>query len=239
MNQPKYRRVLIKISGEQLAGNRGYGIDPGFIDQVAKQLVGVEKETRAQIIIVTGGGNIMRGAAIANKGIDRATGDYMGMLATIINGAALTDLLEANGQPTRLLSRLEVDSIAEPYIRRRALRHLEKGRIVIVAGGMGNPFMTTDTAAVSAALELNCDLVIKPTKVDGVYDKDPVIHSDAKHLPTVDYLEAITNDQIRVMDNSAVSLAMDNSLPIIVLDLLGKNKIQRAILGESVGTLIG
>ena len=180
----------------------------------------------------------MRGASVANKGIDRATGDYMGMMATIINGAALTDLLESNNQPTRLLSRLEVDSIAEPYIRRRALRHLEKGRIVIVAGGMGNPFMTTDTAAVSAALELNCDLVIKPTKVDGVYDSDPVSNSEARHLPRVDYLRAISDEKITVMDNSAVSLAMDNHLPIIVLDLLGDRKIQRAIEGEAVGTLI-
>ncbi|MCC2631912.1 MAG: pyrH [Patescibacteria group bacterium] len=233
-----YKRVLLKLSGEQFSGSREHGIDPEFLGRLALELKDVLDSTKVQLAIVVGGGNFMRGASIANHGIERATGDYMGMLATVINGMAMVDVLEQNGQPARLQTRLRIDSVAEPYIRRRAIRHMEKGRVVLIAGGTGNPYVTTDTAAVSAALELDCDLVLKATKVDGVYDKDPVAHKDAVKKDSLSFSETLINSQIKVMDNAAISLAMDNGLPIAVFDLLTHGNIRRIIQGEPVGTII-
>ncbi len=232
------KRVLLKLSGEQFAGTRENGIDADFISSLANQLIEVIKATNVQLVIVVGAGNFMRGAAIAGEKIERSTGDYMGMLATIINGMALVDVLEHYGQPARLQSRLRADSVAEGYIRRRALRHLEKGRVVIVAGGTGNPYVTTDTAAVMTGLELDCDMVLKSTKVDGVYNKDPHLHHDAQKLQHITYHEALRNDDVKVMDNAAISMAMDHDMPIVVFDLLGDRNIQRIIQGEKIGTLV-
>lgn len=233
----KFKRVLLKLSGEQFAGTREHGIDPNFVNNLAKELKEVIAQTNAQIAIVVGGGNFMRGASVANEGVERATGDYMGMLATVMNGMALVDTLEANGQPARLLSKLRVEGVAEPYIRRRALRHMEKGRVVIVAGGTGNPYFTTDTAAVNAALELNCDVTLKATKVDGVYDKDPVEHADAKKYDALSHSDALQNPEVKVMDNAAISLAMDNKLPIVVFGLEPGNLL-KVIQGEDIGTSV-
>jgi uridylate kinase len=233
-------RILLKLSGEQFAGKKEFGIDTDFISNLAQELREVVSKTKTQIIIVVGGGNFLRGAALSQneKMIERATADYMGMLATLINGMALVDVLEYHGQPARLQTRIQANSVAEPYIRRRALRHLEKGRVVIVAGGTGNPYVTTDTAAVSAALELDCDIVLKATKVDAVYTKDPKKFKDAKKIPKLSYLEAVQNSNIKVMDNAALSLAMDNKLPIRVFDLLKKGNIKDIVKGKDVGTLI-
>ncbi len=231
-------RVLLKLSGEQFAGGREYGVDPVFIGALAKELAETIAATGAQLSIIVGGGNIMRGASVAKSGIERATGDYMGMLATLINGMALVDILETNGVSARLQTRLRADAVAEPYIRRRALRHLEKGRVVVVAGGTGNPYVTTDTAAVTTALELECDMVLKATKVDGVYDKDPRKHPDAKKHDTLTFDKVLTNPEMNVMDNAAISLAMDNHLPIVVFDLLTHGNIRRVIEGEAIGTKV-
>lgn len=229
--------MLLKLSGEQFAGSRGHGIDAEFVSDIAKELKNVAASTGAQIAIVVGGGNFMRGAAVAKNGVERATGDYMGMLATILNGMALVDTLEASGQPARLQTRLRVDSVAEPYIRRRAIRHIEKGRIVIIAGGTGNPYVTTDTAAVTTALELDCQVVLKATKVDGVYDKDPVKHKNAKRLSSLSHAQALQNPEISVMDNAAISLAMDNKLPIVVFELLTGN-LKKVIQGQAIGSKV-
>lgn len=238
MTKPK--RILLKLSGEQFAGNNSFGIDTDFLLDLARELHEVVTETKAQIVIVVGGGNFLRGATLSKNEaeIERATADYMGMLATIMNGMALVDILEHFGQPARLQTRLHIASVAEPYIRRRAIRHLEKGRVVIIGGGTGNPFVTTDTAAVSAALELGCDIVLKATKVDGIYSKDPKKHVDAVKLEQITHLDAIQNKEISVMDNAAVSLAMDNKLPICIFDLLGKGNIKKIVNGERVGTLV-
>ncbi|MBW3538281.1 UMP kinase [Candidatus Parcubacteria bacterium] len=237
-NSKQPRRVLLKLSGEQFAGAREHGIDPLFIAALAKELAEVVSDTGAEVAIVVGGGNFMRGASIAAHGIERTTGDYMGMLATIINGMAMVDVLERGGQPARLQTRLRTDSVAEPYIRRRAIRHMEKGRVVIVAGGTGNPYVTTDTAAVIAALELECDMVLKATKVDGVYDRDPHKHDGAAKFSELTHAQVLQNDQMAVMDNAAISLAMDNRLPIVVFDLLTRGNIKRIVSGQPVGTLI-
>ena len=238
MRNDKSPRVLLKLSGEQFAGDREYGVDPKFVDRLAQELAETIKATGAQLAIIVGGGNIMRGASIAKSGIERASGDYMGMLATIINGIALVDILESNGVPARLTTRLRVDQVAEPYIRRRGIRHLEKGRVVVVAGGTGNPYVTTDTAAVTTALELECDMVLKATKVDGIYDKDPAKHSDAKKHTEIAFDKVLTDPAMSVMDNAAISLAMDNHLPIVVFDLLTRGNIRRVISGEAVGTVV-
>ena len=234
------KRILLKLSGEQFAGTKGFGIDTEFIKDLAQEIHKVVSKTKVQIVIVVGGGNFLRGAALSEnqKTIERATADYMGMMATIINGMALVDVLEYFKQPARLQTRLQINSVAEPYIRRRAIRHLEKGRVVIVAGGTGNPYVTTDTAAVSAALELDCELVLKATKVDGVYTSDPKKNKRAKKLENVSYLDVVNNPKIKVMDNAAISLAMDHKLPIIVFDLLGKNNISRIVEGKKIGTRI-
>jgi uridylate kinase len=234
----KSKRILLKLSGEQFAGGRDSGIDPAFLRELAAELHDVVSSTDVQVAIVVGGGNFMRGAKIADKGIERTTADYMGMLATIMNGMALVDILEQGGQPARLQTRLLVNSVAEPYIRRKAIRHMEKGRIVIVAGGTGNPYVTTDTAAITAGLELNCDAVLKATKVDGVYDKDPTTHPDAKKHDQLKHRDALGAEDINVLDNAAISLAMENNLPIVVFDLLTKGNIKRIVLGEKVGTTI-
>jgi len=238
MNTPK--RILLKLSGEQFAGKNSFGIDTDFLLDLAKELHEVVTETKAQIVIVVGGGNFLRGATLSKNEatIERATADYMGMLATIMNGMALVDILEHFGQPARLQTRIRIDSVAEPYIRRRAIRHLEKGRIVVIGGGTGNPYVTTDTAAVSAALELNCDIVLKATKVDGIYSKDPNKHADAVKINTLSHLDAIKDVNISVMDNAAISLAMDNKLPLRIFDLLTKGNIKRIADGEDVGTLV-
>lgn len=231
-------RVLLKLSGEQFAGSRDYGIDPQFVDRLAKELAETIKATGVQLAIIVGGGNIMRGASVAKSGIERATGDYMGMLATAINGMALVDILEQNGVPARLQTRLRIDQVAEPYIRRRAIRHLEKGRVVVIVGGTGNPYVTTDTAAVSTALELECNFVMKATKVDGVYDRDPSKHPEAKKYHQLTFDKVLTDPHIMVMDNAAISLAMDNHLPLVVFDLLTHGNIGRVIKGEPVGTRV-
>lgn len=232
------QRILLKLSGEQFSGTRDNGIDAVFLEKLARELKDLVSSTGVQLAIVVGGGNFMRGASISKTGIERATGDYMGMLATIINGMALVDILEQQGQPARLTSRLRIESVAEPYIRRKAIRHMEKGRIVVIAGGVGTPYFTTDTAAVTTALELDCELVLKATKVDGVYDRDPVKHSDARKHTKLKYSDIIVNEEINVMDNAAISLAMDNKLRIVVFDLLTEHNIKRIVQGEEVGTLI-
>ncbi|QQR52471.1 UMP kinase [bacterium] len=231
-------RILLKLSGEQFEGAREYGIDPQFVNKLAQELAQTMAETGAQLVIVVGGGNIMRGASVAANGVERATGDYMGMLATVINGMALVDILEQNGVPARLQTRIHINTVAEPYIRRRGIRHLEKGRVVVVAGGTGNPYVTTDTAAVTTALELECDMVLKATKVDGVYDKDPAKHADAKKHTSLNHRTVLTDPDINVMDNAAISLAMDNQLPIVVFDLLTAGNITRVIQGENIGTRV-
>ncbi len=236
----KHHRILLKLSGEQFAGEKKFGIDTHFVAELAQELQSVVKKTKVQIVVVIGGGNFLRGATMAGEQnmVERATADYMGMLATIMNGMALVDILEHFGQPARLQTRLHINAVAEPYIRRRTLRHLEKGRVVIVAGGTGNPYFTTDTAAVSTAIELGCDIVLKATKVDGVYNKDPKKFSDAVKISKISFLDALRDENIRVMDNAALSLAMDNRLPIRIFDLLSKGNIQKTVEGKSVGTLI-
>lgn len=236
----KPKRILLKLSGEQFAGKNSFGIDADFLLDLARELHEVIADTKVQIVIVVGGGNFLRGATLSKNEamIERATADYMGMLATVMNGMALVDILEHFGQPARLQTRIRIDSVAEPYIRRRAIRHLEKGRVVIIGGGTGNPFVTTDTAAVSTALELGCDIVLKATKVDGIYSKDPKKYSDAVKFDTISHMDAIKNEHISVMDNAAISLAMDNKLPIRIFDLLSKGNIKRIAKGEIVGTLV-
>ncbi len=240
MPSPKPQRILLKLSGEQFAGKERFGIDADFLLGLAEELHEVVQRSGAQIVIVVGGGNFVRGATLSKNEvmIERATADYMGMLATVMNGMALVDILEHFGQPARLQTRVKIDVVAEPFIRRRAMRHLEKGRIVIIGGGTGNPYVTTDTAAVSTALELGCDIVLKATKVDGVYSQDPHVHTDAVKLNSISHLDAIQNPNISVMDNAAISLAMDNALPIRIFDLLTKGNIQRIIQGEDIGTLV-
>jgi len=233
-----YTRVLLKLSGEQFAGERGHGIDVEFVHRLAQELKEVVQETGVQLAIVIGGGNFMRGAAIAAHGIEPATGHYMGMLATVLNGMALVDVLESCGQPARLLTRLSMPSVAEPYILRRAIRHMEKNRVVIIGGGTGNPYVTTDTAAVSAALELDAQIVLKATKVDGIYDKDPHKFPDAVRKESMSYTDVLVDKAVSVMDNAAISLAMDNTLPIVVFDLLTEGNIKRLVSGEAVGTLV-
>lgn len=233
-----YKRVLLKISGEQLAGKYEGGIDPERANWLATE---VEKATKAgaQVVIVAGGGNFVRGARITGHGVQRVTADHMGMLATMINALALTDIFEYKGLPTRCLSNIFAEQVAEPFIHRLANKHLEKGRVVIIAGGTGRPYLTTDTAAVVLALELGCDAVLKATKVDGVYNKDPHKYNDAKRLEKLTHQEAVRETEIKVMDKAALGLAMEHKLPVIVFDALGKNNISDVIRGEDVGTRIG
>jgi uridylate kinase len=232
----KYRRVLLKLSGEALMGDREYGIDPFFIDELAEEIKSVY-EIGAEIAIVIGGGNIFRGVKGSSIGMDRATADYMGMLATVMNALALQDILEKKEVPTRVMSAIEMRQIAEPYIRRRAIRHLEKGRIVIFAAGTGSPFFTTDTTGALRAAEIKADVLLKATKVNGIYDKDPVKYSDAKLLKEITYLEAINKD-LKVMDHTALTLCMENKLPIVVFNIKKKGNIMKILLGEPVGSIV-
>jgi len=235
--QPVYQRVLLKLSGEALMGNQGYGIDPLVVQTVAQEI----QEVRAlgvEVAIVIGGGNIYRGVAASAEGMDRTSADHMGMLATVINSLALQDALEKMGIFTRVLSAIEMNQIAEPYIRRRAARHLEKGRVVISAGGTGNPFFTTDTAAALRAMDVKSQVILKATRVDGVYDADPMINPKAKKFERLSYIEVL-NLGLRIMDATAISLCMENRLPIIVFNLTHRGNIKRVVLGRKIGTIIG
>ncbi len=234
--QPRYRRILLKLSGEALLGSRQYGVDPNFCGFIARQVAEVHR-LGVQIGIVVGGGNIFRGLAAAAKGMDRATGDYIGMLATVMNGLALQDAIEQAGVPTRVMSAIAMNEVAEPYIRRRAVRHLEKGRVVILAAGTGNPYFTTDTAAALRAVEIGAEIILKATKVDGVYDADPLKNPGARRYEKLTYLEVL-DQRLGVLDSTAVSLCMENNVPIIVFDLNRPDNITRVAAGEPVGTLI-
>src|SRR2546426_10109508 len=234
--RPAYRRIVLKLSGEALAGGQGYGIDPLVLDRLPAE-VRAGASLGVQIAIVMGGGNIFRGVAASTGGMDRATADYMGMLATIINALALQDALEKSSLQTRVLSAIEMRAVAEPYIRRRAIRHLEKGRVVIFAAGTGIPFFTTDTAGALRAAEIRADAIIKATKVDGIYTADPKLDRNARRLEKVTYIEVL-NQGLGVMDTTAISLCMDNKLPIIVFDLTQAGNIKRLVLGEPVGSIV-
>ncbi|MCI0583110.1 MAG: UMP kinase [Chloroflexi bacterium] len=235
-SRPRFSRILLKLSGEALLGNRTYGVDPEFCAFIARQ-VGAVHASGAEIGIVVGGGNIFRGLAASARGMDRATGDYIGMLATVMNGLALQDAIERAGIPVRVMSAIAMNEIAEPYIRRRAVRHLEKGRVVIFVAGTGNPYFTTDTAAALRAVEIGASVLLKATKVDGVYDADPMTVPTARRYDHLEYADLL-RDQLRVMDAAAVSLCMENDLPIVVFDLNQPDNIARVARGEAVGTLI-
>jgi uridylate kinase len=234
--RPAYRRIVLKLSGEALAGSQGYGLDPAVLVRIGDE---VREVTRlgVELAIVIGGGNIFRGVAASAGGMERATADYMGMLATIINALALQDALEKAGCQTRVLSAIEMRAVAEPYIRRRAIRHLEKGRVVIFAAGTGNPFFTTDTAGALRAVEIGADAILKATKVDGIYSADPARDANAERLPRITYIEVL-NRRLEVMDTTAISLCMDNKLPIVVFDLTRPGNIARIVCGEPVGSIV-
>lgn len=233
---PEYRRVLLKLSGEALMGELDYGIEPKVIQRMAAEIA-TARETGVEIAIVIGGGNIFRGAGLARAGMDRVTGDYMGMLATVMNALAIQDALESHGVFARVMSALQIHDVCEDYIRRRAVRHLEKGRVVILAAGTGNPFFTTDTAASLRAIEIGADVLLKATKVDGVYDSDPVRHPDAQRYDTVSF-DKVLADKLSVMDATAVVMCRDNDLPLRVFDLTRANALVQAMSGDNVGTLV-
>jgi uridylate kinase len=230
------RRVLLKLSGEALMGEHEYGIDPEVVRGIASQ-ISAAKTDGTEIAIVVGGGNIFRGLAASARGMDRSTGDYMGMLATVMNGLAIQDALEQSGCPTRVMSAIAMNEICEPYIRRRAERHLEKGRVVVMVAGTGNPYFTTDTAATLRAVEVHAQVILKGTRVDGVYDADPEKHPNAQRFSRIGYTDLLSN-RLQALDATAVSLAMDNEMPIVVFDLTVPGNITRAIAGERIGTLI-
>ena len=232
----KYKRILLKLSGEALAGDQGYGIAPDVIIGLAAEIKEVV-DLGVQVALVIGGGNIFRGLAASSKGMDRASADYMGMLATVMNSLAMQDALEKQGVVTRVQSAIEMQQVAEPYIRRRAVRHLEKGRVVIFSAGTGNPYFTTDTAASLRAMEINAEVILKATKVDGVYTSDPKKNSDAVKLPTLTYLEVLQKG-LQVMDATATSLCMDNDLPMIIFDMTSRGNIKKVVLGENIGTIV-
>ncbi len=236
MKKPIYKRIVLKLSGEALQGSRGFGIDFDIVGSIAQQI----KEVRAlgvDVICVIGGGNFFRGVEGEKNGIERATADYIGMLATVMNGLVMSDALEKAGVQTRVQSAIEIKALCEPYIRRRAMRHLEKGRVVIFIAGTGNPFFTTDTAAALRAVEMDADVILKATKVDGVYDKDPMKHKDARKFTKLNYLNVIKR-QLRVMDTTATSLCMENKLPIVVFNLTQPGNIRRVVVGEKIGTVV-
>ncbi|MGI5886910.1 MAG: UMP kinase [Syntrophomonadaceae bacterium] len=237
LKSPKYKRIVLKLSGEALAGNRGYGIDHDVLTSISRQVVEVV-EQGVQVGIVVGGGNIWRGVAGSAQGMDRATADYMGMLATVINALALQDALEKENMGTRVMSAIEMKEIAEPYIRRRAIRHLEKGRVVIFAAGTGNPYFSTDTAAALRSAEIEAEVILMAKKVDGVYDSDPVTNPEAQKFTDLGYIDVL-NKGLGVMDSTAASLCMDNGIPIIVFDLTQEGNILRAVMGEDIGTYVG
>jgi uridylate kinase len=234
--EPVFKRILLKLSGEALAANQGFGVDPSRIHEVAAELADVQK-LGIQIAVVVGGGNFFRGVAVQAKTMDRVSADHMGMLATVINALALQDALEKQGVHTRVQSAIEMNQVAEPFIRRRAMRHLEKGRVVIFAGGTGNPYFSTDTAASLRAMEIKADAILKATKVDGVYDADPMLVKDAKMFQTITYLDVLSKG-LKVMDATAISLCRDNNLPIIIFNLNNHGNIRRVVLGEKVGSLV-
>lgn len=236
MAESKYKRVLLKISGEALLGNEGHGIDPGITAGIAAQIKEVI-EMGVEMAVVVGGGNFWRGTSASANGMDRNTADHIGMLATIMNAMGLQNALEKIGVFTRVQTAISMQEVAEPFIRRRAVRHLEKKRVVIFAGGTGNPYFTTDTAAALRALEINAEIIFKATKVDGVYDKDPLKHKDAKKYDNLSYIEVL-NKNLRVMDSTAISLCRENNLPIIVFDLTMPGNIKGVIMGKKIGTLV-
>jgi len=234
--RPAYKRVLLKLSGEALMGEQTYGIDPAVATRIARdvsEIQGMGVETA----IVIGGGNIFRGVAASARGMDRATADYMGMLATVINALALQDALEQQNVVTRVVTAIEMRSVAEPFIRRRAIRHLEKGRVVVFGGGTGNPYFSTDTAAALRAMEIKADVILKATKVDGIYDADPMVKTDATRFDRISY-QQVLEQGLKVMDATAISLCMDNRLPIVVFNLRTPGNIKRAIIGEPIGSLV-
>ncbi|MDQ0286666.1 uridylate kinase [Desulfofundulus luciae] len=234
---PRYKRVVLKLSGEALAGNQGYGIDPDVVKSIARQIDELV-QLGVQVAVVVGGGNIWRGVAGSAKGMDRATADYMGMLATVINSLALQDALEKQGVNTRVQTAIEMREVAEPYIRRRAIRHLEKGRVVIFAAGTGNPYFSTDTTAALRAAEIEADVILMAKRVNGVYDSDPLKNPNARRYERLTYIELL-NKGLAVMDATATSLCMDNRIPLVVFNLNQEGNIKRAVLGENVGTYVG
>ncbi len=232
----KYKRILLKLSGEALAGDQGQGVSPEVLDALSSEIKGLS-DMGVEVALVIGGGNIHRGVAGATKGMDRTTSDHMGMLATVINSLALQDSLERKGVKTRVLTAIEMKEIAEPYIRRRAVRHLEKKRVIIFAAGTGNPYFTTDTAAALRANEIDADVILKATKVDGIYDKDPMIHKDAVKFDKLSYIDVL-NRGIKVMDSTAITLCMDNKLDIVVFNTFTKGNIQKVVIGDQIGTIV-
>ena len=233
---PHYKRILLKLSGEALMGDQPYGIDPAVATRIAQDIAEIQS-LGVQTAVVIGGGNIFRGLAASARGMDRSTGDYMGMLATVINALALQDALEHAGVPTRVLTAIEMRAVAEPFIRRRAVRHLEKGRVVVFAAGTGNPYFTTDTAAALRAMEMKAQIILKATKVDGIYTADPVKHPDATRYEKISYLQVL-QERLQVMDATAISLCMDNKLPILVFNLKTPGNIKRVVMGEAIGTVV-
>ncbi len=233
---PHYKRILLKLSGEALMGDQNYGIDPAVATRIAQDIAEIQA-LGVQTAVVIGGGNIFRGLAASARGMDRSTGDYMGMLATVINALALQDALEHNGVATRVLTAIEMRAVAEPFIRRRAVRHLEKGRVVVFAAGTGNPYFTTDTAAALRAMEMKAEVILKGTKVDGIYTADPVKDPAATRYDTISYLQVL-QERLQVMDATAISLCMDNKLPILVFNLKTPGNIRRVVMGETIGTLV-
>jgi len=231
-----FKRVLLKLSGEALMGDKNFGIDQKVVQYIANELKGIS-HLDVQVAIVIGGGNIFRGLEASAEGMERTSADYMGMLATVLNALALQDALEKNGLPTRVQSAIEMQELAEPYIRRRAIRHLEKKRLVIFAAGTGNPYFTTDTAAALRSVEIGADVIMKATKVDGVYDSDPVKNPSAKRFREISYIDVL-NKGLKVMDSTAISLCMDNNLPIIVFNLMKKNNIRKTLEGKMIGTIV-
>ncbi|MEO7270984.1 MAG: UMP kinase [Vicinamibacterales bacterium] len=236
MSEPAFRRILLKLSGEALMGEQAFGIDPNVTTQIAKE-IGEIQGLGVQTAVVIGGGNLFRGLAASAKGMDRATADYMGMLATVINGLALQDALEHVGVVTRVASAIEMRAVAEPFIRRRAVRHLEKGRVVVFAAGTGNPYFTTDTAAALRAMEMKADVILKGTKVDGIYTADPMLDPHATKFQEISYLQVL-GERLKVMDATAISLCMDNKLPIVVFNLRTPGNLRRVVMGEPVGTTV-
>jgi uridylate kinase len=234
--EPSYKRILLKLSGEALMGEQAYGVDPAVANRIAQDVSEIQS-LGVQTSIVIGGGNIFRGLAASARGMDRSTADYMGMLATVINALALQDALEKHGVPTRVLTAIEMRAVAEPFIRRRAIRHLEKGRVVVFAAGTGNPYFTTDTAAALRAMEVRAEVILKATKVDGIYTADPVRYPDATRYDNISYLQVL-QERLQVMDATAISLCMDNKLPIVVFNLLTPGNIRRVIMGDAVGTVV-
>ena len=234
--KPAYKRILLKLSGEALMGEQGYGIDPAVASQIARDIAEIQG-MGVETAIVIGGGNIFRGVAASARGMDRATADYMGMLATVINALALQDALEQQNVVTRVVTAIEMRAVAEPFIRRRAIRHLEKGRVVVFGAGTGNPYFSTDTAAALRAMEIKADVIMKGTKVDGIYDADPMVKADATRFETISYLQVLKQG-LKVMDATAISLCMDNRLPIVVFNLRTPGNIKRAITGEPIGSRV-